>query len=94
MKEIFLTTENIKQDYSILKILNIHHPYSFTKSRFGKDMSADETVQALLEILKQQAADLGADGIIGLRIETFSNAGAMAAGHSYNIYGTAIKLKE
>lgn len=93
MEELFITTGDTTKEYQILKILSYYHAYSMTKRRFGKELTADETVQTIIEQLKKQAIELEADAIIGLRINTFPSSGAMGEGLSFNVYGTAIKFK-
>ncbi|MFH0771839.1 MAG: hypothetical protein V1933_04405 [Candidatus Omnitrophota bacterium] len=71
-KEVILTTADIKDSYKVIGIISVR--------------SGDVTLDAINDKLKQQAAQLGANYVVGVNYLTYS--GYLFA------YGTAVKIKE
>ncbi len=92
MNGMFITTADLQRNYASLGIVTHYHAGQYTKQIFGSELKADDLVQKIIEKLKEKAAALGADGIIGLRIDTTAEPGMMAANQNYNVYGTAVKF--
>ena len=91
MREIIVSTGDIKRDYDVLRPIHIYHHSLNNKERFGeKNLSVDETIDKIIGEMKKQAQYAGADAIIFLRVD-FEQL--QLSGTQYFVYGTLVKFK-
>lgn len=91
-KEVILSTGNIDGDYSVIGIVHYFHLTFMNKEKFGdKNLSFDNTVDKIIDILIDKTIKAGGDGITFLRVE--SNA-IQLGGTQIFVYGTMIKRKQ
>jgi uncharacterized protein YbjQ (UPF0145 family) len=79
-------------DFEVMGIVHMYHPQMYTKSLFGKDMSHDETFNEILKRIVNDAKNLDANAIYGMRMEMLPGPGAMSSHVMFHVYGTAVKL--
>jgi len=90
MENIIVSTGDIKQDYQVLKPVHQFHLSQLDKEIFGKDLTFDGTIDALIEELKKKPKEAGGDAITFLRVE-FEQL--ELRGTQYFVYGTMVKFK-
>lgn len=82
-ERIILTTLDINRDYEILDII--------WSDEIHLDVNFDYTNQK--NILKQKAAEIGADAVIGVRMFLCNIDGRLTNSGNRRWYGTAVKFK-
>jgi uncharacterized protein YbjQ (UPF0145 family) len=91
MKEIIVSTGEIKRDYDVLRPIHIFHHSLLNKEVFGdKNISFDEVIDKMIEEIKDEAEEDGGDAILFLRID-FEQM--QLGGTQYFVYGTLVKFK-
>jgi len=88
---MYLTTTGTTEHES-LGIVSLFHFDSQTKRRFGKELTYEELIPALIRLLSERGKELGADAVIGIQIEPITQPGMVATATNYLLYGTAVKL--
>lgn len=80
---IIMTTGDLKEDYEIIQVVYV---YTESNSRYAIDY--------ILRDLKREAEDVGADAVVGVRMQlaTFQEEDGLGEIRIL-IYGTAVKLK-
>ncbi|OQY74439.1 MAG: hypothetical protein B6D44_04255 [Ignavibacteriales bacterium UTCHB2] len=91
MKEIVVSTGDIKKDYDVLRLIHLFHHSLNNKDRFGeKNLSVDDVIDHIIEEMKEEASEEGGDAIINLRVD-FEQL--QLSGTQYFVYGTLVKFK-
>ena len=91
MKEIIVSTGDIKQDYEVLRPIHLFHHSPNNKERFGeKNMSVDDTIDHIIEEMKEEANKESGDAILFLRVDMEQ---LQLSGTQYFVYGTLVKFK-
>lgn len=88
---MYLTTTGTTEHES-LGIVSLYHGDVQTKKRFGKNLTYEELIPALVGLLSEKGKEMGADAVIGIRIEAITQPGMVATGTYYMLYGTAVKF--
>ena len=86
------TTGDLKDAYKVLNIVSLYHSPKYNKEIFGVDPSADDLLQLIIKKIEDKAEKLGADAIIGLRVNRIPIATGMGISINYEAYGTAVKI--
>ena len=87
------TTCDLKEPYEILGIVSLYHSTKYNKEIFGVDPPADDLMQLIIKRVEDKAEKLGADSVIGFRVNRIPIATGMAISINYEVYGTAVKCK-
>ena len=91
MKEIIVSTGDIKQNYEVLKPIHLYHHSLNNKERFGeKNLSVDRTIDKIIEEMQKTAEKDGGDAILFLRVDMEQ---LQLSGTQYFVYGTLVKFK-
>lgn len=91
MKEIIVSTGDIKKDYEVLRPIHLFHHSLNNKDRFGeKNISVDDVIDHIIEEMKEEASNEGGDAILFLRVD-FEQL--QLSGTQYFVYGTLVKFK-
>ena len=91
VKEIIVSTGNIKRDYEVLRPIHLFHHSLLDESVFGeKRMSFDRTIDKIINQLKEAAIKENGDAILFLRVD-FEQM--QLGGTQYFVYGTLVKFK-
>lgn len=91
MKEIIVSTGDIKRDYDVIKPIFYFHHTLMNKDVFGeKNISTTKLIGLIIEKMKEEADLLGADAILYLRVD-FEQM--QLGGTQYFVYGTLVKFK-
>jgi uncharacterized protein YbjQ (UPF0145 family) len=91
MKEIIVSTGDIKRDYEVLRPIHTFHLSLLDEQRFNeKRISFDNTIDKLIEEMKEEAKEAGGDAILFLRVD-FEQM--QLGGTQYFVYGTLVKFR-
>ncbi len=90
---VILSTGDIRQDYTILDTV---FAYGSSTEGFLKSANPIEAYKKVGELLKQNAAKIGADGIVYATFDyrVAVKSGCLSGGQAFEVfaYGTAVKL--
>lgn len=90
-QNIILSTGNYNGDYNVIGLVHQYHLTLNNKEKFGeKNLSFDDTVDNIVDILIDETIEAGGDGIIYLRVEFHA---IQLGGSQIFVYGTMIKRK-
>ncbi|WP_295745465.1 hypothetical protein [uncultured Limosilactobacillus sp.] len=90
---MFLSTENFPSKHQVLGIVNGTAKVMLPSDSIDQFEAFDQLFADVQEILKQRAADHGADGVVGVRFnQTVANVQVAPKFLVLTGYGTMIKL--
>ena len=90
-QNVILSTGNYHGGYDAIGIVHQYHLTLNNKEKFGeKNLSFDDTVDRIIDLLIDETIEAGGDGIIFLRVEFHA---IQLGGSQIFVYGTMIKRK-
>ncbi len=91
ISEIIVSTGGIKKEYEVLRPIHSFHHSLLDEQRFGeKRISFDNTVDKIIDEMKEEAKEAGGDAILFLKVD-FEQM--QLGGTQYFVYGTLVKFK-
>jgi hypothetical protein len=90
-QNIILSSGNYTGSYDVIGLVHQYHLTLNNKEKFGeKNLSFDDTVDKIIDLLIDETIEAGGDGIIFLRVEFHA---IQLGGSQIFVYGTMIKSK-
>lgn len=88
-KDFIISTGSYNGNYNVLGIAHHYHLSIMNKQKFGeKNLSFDNQVDNIIDLLIDETEKAGGDGLIFLRVEFFT---MQLQGEQIFVYGTMIK---
>lgn len=94
MSDFIVSTGEIKKDYEVLGTVFEYHYDSQDKDKFGRELTAVESFDAIKGVLVNKAKEMGGNAITFLRYDPQYAQHGYAAGTKHYMYGTAVKIKD
>ncbi len=89
MKEIIVSTGDIKQNYQVLKPVFLYHTVKYVKNDY-RGIEVERTLDKLIEKFKDKAIEFNGDAILFLKVDIKSKP---EDNNQFFISGTLVKFK-